>query len=63
MFLENINKVMTKESKVANIKKLTETIGILEQDLSELVKLKLRKQIEDKFYNKEYARITGELED
>ena len=45
-----------------HIKKLTETIGLLEQDLSELVKLKLRKQIEDKFYNKEYARITGELE-
>jgi DNA invertase Pin-like site-specific DNA recombinase len=62
MFLENINKVMTKESKIADIKKLTETIGLLEQDLSELVQLRLRKQIDDKFYNKEYAKITEELE-
>jgi len=30
--------------------------------LSELVQLRLRKQIDDKFYNKEYARITEELE-
>jgi len=57
MFLENINKVMTKESKITEIKKLTERIGLLEQDLSELVQLRLRKQIDDKFYNKEYAKI------
>ncbi|WP_083642500.1 recombinase zinc beta ribbon domain-containing protein [Desulfosporosinus metallidurans] len=62
MFLENVNKVMTKESKVVDIKKLTERIGLLEQDLSELVQLRLRKQIDDKFYNKEYAKITEELE-
>jgi len=62
MFLENINKVMTKESKITEIKKLTERIGLLEQDLSELVQLRLRKQIEDKFYNKEYVKITEELE-
>lgn len=61
-FLENINKVLTKESKIADIKRLTERIGLLEQDLSELVQLRLRKQIEDKFYNKEYAKITEELE-
>jgi site-specific DNA recombinase len=30
--------------------------------LSELVQLRLRKQIEDKFYNKEYEKITEELE-
>ncbi|SPF56670.1 Putative site-specific recombinase (fragment) [Candidatus Desulfosporosinus infrequens] len=62
MFLENINKVIAKESKVADIKRLTETIGLLEQDLSELVQLRLRKQIDDKFYNKEYAKITEKLE-
>lgn len=62
MFLENINKVMTKESKITEIKKLTERIGLLEQDLSELVQLRLRKQIDDKVYNKEYAKITDELE-
>jgi len=62
IFLENINKVISKESKVLEINKITESIGLLEQDLSELVQLKLRKQIEDKYYNKEYERITLELE-
>ncbi len=62
VFLENINKVISKESKVSEINKVTESIGLLEQDLSELVQLKLRKQIEDKYYNKEYERITLELE-
>ena len=62
VFLENINKVISKESKVSEINKATESIGLLEQDLSELVQLKLRKQIEDKYYNKEYERITLELE-
>ena len=37
-------------------------MGLLEQDLSELVQLRLRKQIEDKYYNVEYAKITDELE-
>lgn len=62
VFLDNIHKVMAKESKVVDIKKLTERIALLEQDLSELVQLRLRKQIDDKFYNKEYAKITEELE-
>ena len=30
--------------------------------MSELVQLRLRRQIDDKFYNKEYAKITEELE-
>lgn len=62
VFLENINKVMSKESKVSEINKVTENMGLLEQDLSELVQLKLRKQIDDKYYNREYERITLELE-
>lgn len=62
IFLDNINKVMCKESKISEINKVTECIGILEQDLSELVQLKIRKQIDDKYYNKEYEKITLELE-
>ena len=62
IFLENINKVMSKESKVSEINKVTESMGLLEQDLSGLVQLKLRKQIDDKYYNKEYEKTTLELE-
>lgn len=62
VFLENINKVISKESKILEINKVTESIGLLEQDLSELVQLKLRKQIDDKYYSKEYERITLEIE-
>ena len=43
---------------MADIMKLTERIGLLEQVLSELVQLRLRKQIDDKFYYKEYTKIT-----
>lgn len=62
VFLENVEKVISKDTVGADISKTSKEITQLELDLSELVQLKIRKQIDDKYYNKEYAKITAELE-
>lgn len=62
VFLENVERVINKDTIGVDISKTSNEITQLEQDLSELVQLKIRKQIDDKYYNKEYAKITAELE-
>lgn len=61
-FYNNVEKVIGKVSVSGDMDKLTAEIATVENDLSELVQLKIRHQIDDVFYNKEYQRITGELE-
>ncbi|WP_312046501.1 hypothetical protein [Anaerotignum sp.] len=61
-FYNNVDKVIGKASITGDIDKLTAEIATVENDLSELVQLKIRHQIDDVFYNKEYQRIMGELE-
>lgn len=60
--LENVEKVISKDTIEAYISKTSNETIQLEQGLSELVQLKIRKQIDYKYYNKEYAKITAELE-
>lgn len=45
-----------------DIDKLTADINTYENDLSELIQLKIWHQIDDIFYNKEYQRIRSELD-
>lgn len=45
-----------------DINKLTADINTFENDLSEQILLKIRHQIDDNFYNKEYQRIRAELD-
>lgn len=59
VFLENVEKVINKDTIGTDISKTSNEITQLEQDLSEVVQLKIRKQIDDKYYNKEYAQITS----
>ncbi|MDD3322184.1 MAG: hypothetical protein PHS59_12155 [Paludibacter sp.] len=61
-FYNNVEKVIGKASVTGDMDKLTTEIATFESDLSELVQLKIRHQIDDVFYNKEYLRITGELD-
>lgn len=62
-FYNNVEKVIGKNSVSTNIDKLTADINTFENDLSELIQLKIRHQIDDIFYNKEYQRIRSELDD
>lgn len=61
-FYNDVEKVIGKASVTGDMDKLTSEIATFENDLSELVQLKIRHQIDDVFYNKEYLRITVELE-
>ena len=61
-FYANVEKVMNKKTTAPDIDKLTKQINVYQSDLSELIQLKLRHQIDDSYYNTEYLRITGELE-
>lgn len=61
-FYNNIEKVIGKNSVTTDIDKLTTDINTFENDLSELIQLKIRHQIDDIFYNKEYQRIRSELD-
>ncbi|MFV0342582.1 MAG: hypothetical protein ACK5JH_06760 [Anaerocolumna sp.] len=62
-FYNNVEKVIGKNLVSTNIDKLTADINTFEKDLSELIQLKIRHQIDDIFYNKEYQRIRNELDD
>lgn len=62
IFYANVEKAMNKKTVTPDIDKLTKQINIYQSDLSELIQLKLRHQIDDTYYNTEYLRITGELE-
>ncbi len=46
-----MEKVIGKNSVTTDIDKLTADINTYENDLSELIQLKIRHQIEDTFYN------------
>lgn len=61
-FYANVEKVMNKKTTAPDIDKLTKQINVYQSDLSELIQLKLRHQIDESYYNTEYLRITGELE-
>jgi site-specific DNA recombinase len=61
-FYNNVEKVIGKNSVSTDIEKLTSDINTFENDLSELIQLKIRHQIDDSFYNKEYKRIRAELD-
>ncbi len=60
IFLDNMGKFTNQDTIVANISKTSKEITQIEQDLSELVQLKLRKQIYDKYYNKEKVEYIKE---
>lgn len=62
-FYNNVEKVIGKNSVSMDIDKLTADINTFENDLSELIQLKIRHQIDDIFYNKEYQRIRCDLDD
>jgi DNA invertase Pin-like site-specific DNA recombinase len=62
-FYTNVEKVIEKKSISTNIDKLTADINTYENDLSELIQLKIRHQIDDIFYNKEYQRIRSDLDE
>lgn len=47
VFLDNVERVINKDTIGADISKTSNEITQLEQDLSELVQLKIRKQIDD----------------
>ncbi len=61
-FYNNVEKIIGKVSVSSDMDKLTTEISAVENDLRELVQMKIKHQIDDVFYNKEYQRITGELE-
>jgi len=61
-FYNNVEKVIGKKSVTTDIDKLNMEINTFENDLSELIQLKIRHQIDDIFYNREYQRITNELD-
>lgn len=60
IFMDMIEIVFPKET--TNIDKLTADINTFENDLSELIQLKIRNLIDDTFYNKEYQRIRADLD-
>ena len=62
-FYNNVEKIIGINSVSANIDKLTVDINTFENDLSELIQLNIRHQIDDIFYNKEYQRNRSELDD
>jgi site-specific DNA recombinase len=61
-FLKNAEKVLDKAEKNDRLSSITDSIRQTEEDMSELVQLKIRKQVDDKTYQKEYMRISDELE-
>lgn len=60
-FLANVEKIIEKNS--ISSTRVNEKITALEGDISELVTMKLRKQIDDDAYNREYQRLNRELTD
>ena len=52
-FLANVEKVIEKN----NISGLSDRIAALEADISELITLKLHKQIDDDAYNRQYQKL------
>lgn len=61
-FLQNVEKVLAKSEKSDGLSSITDSIRQTEEDMSELVQLKIRRQIDDSTYQKEYARISDEIQ-
>lgn len=57
--MKNVEKVVSKNNDVAP--DLDGSIKALEADLSELITLKLHKEIDEKAYGREYQRISGAI--
>ena len=60
-FMKNIERIIGQNND--ETPKLDKQISILETDLSELITLKLHKEIDEKAYGREYQRISGEITD